>query len=63
MVFSQFWHVFCFVLFFNIVLHYKNVRPVSRSNQSILKEISPGCFGGTDAKAESPILWPPHAKS
>ena len=52
-----------FVLFFNIVLHYKNLRPVSRSNQSILKEISPGCFGGTDAKAESPILWPPHAKS
>ena len=25
-----------------------------RSNQSILKEISPGC---------SPVLWPPHAKS
>ena len=20
-------------------------------------------FGGTDAKAETPILWPPHAKS
>ena len=31
-----------------------------RSNQSILKEISPG---RTDAKAETPILWPPHAKS
>ena len=29
-----------------------------RSNQSILKEISPG---RTDA--EAPILWPPHAKS
>ena len=28
-----------------------------RSNQSILKEISP------DAKAETPVLWPPHAKS
>ena len=28
-----------------------------RSNQSILKEISP------DAKAETPILWPPHEKS
>ena len=28
-----------------------------RSNQSILKEISPGCsFGRTDAKAETPIL-------
>ena len=35
-----------------------------RSNQSILKEISPGCsFGRTDTEAETPILWPPHAKS
>ena len=35
-----------------------------RPNQSILKEISPGVFfGRTDAKAETPVLWPPHAKS
>ena len=35
-----------------------------RSNQSILKEISPGnFFGRNDAKAEIPVLWPPHAKS
>ena len=35
-----------------------------RSNKSILKEISPGCsFGRTNAKAETPVLWPPHAKS
>ena len=34
-----------------------------RSNQSILKEISPGIFGGNDAKAETPVLWPPHVKS
>ena len=34
-----------------------------RSNQSILKEISPVFFGRTDAKAETPVLWPPHAKS
>ena len=34
-----------------------------RSNQSILKEISPGCFGRNDAKDETPVLWPPHAKS
>ena len=34
-----------------------------RSNQSILK-ISPWVFfGRTDAKAETPILWPPHVKS
>ena len=35
-----------------------------RFNQSILKEISPGCsFGRTDAKAETPILWLLHVKS
>ena len=36
-----------------------------RSNQSILKEISPGCsfIGKTDVEAETPILWPPDAKS
>ena len=34
-----------------------------RSNQSILKDISPGIFGRNDAKAETPVLWPPHAKS
>ena len=35
-----------------------------RSNQSLLKEISPGCFiGRTDAEAETPILWPPDEKS
>ena len=37
-----------------------------RSNQSILKEISPGIwdfFGRNDAKAETPVLWPPHANS
>ena len=34
-----------------------------RSNQSILKEISPGFIGRTDAKAETPVLWPPHEKS
>ena len=34
-----------------------------RSNQSILKEISPGCsLEGLDAEAETPILWPPDAK-
>ena len=38
--------------------------PARRSKQSILKEISPGCsFGRTDVEAETPILWPPHAKS
>ena len=35
-----------------------------RSNLSILKEISPRCsLKGIDAEAETPVLWPPHAKS
>ena len=35
-----------------------------RSNQSILKEISPGCsLEGLMLKLKIPILWPPHAKS
>ena len=35
-----------------------------RTNQSILKEISPGCsLEGLMAEAETPILWPPDAKS
>ena len=36
-----------------------------RSNPSILKEISPGCsfIERADVEAETPILWPPHAKS
>ena len=34
-----------------------------RSNQSILKEISWVFIGRTDAVAETPILWPPHANS
>ena len=35
-----------------------------RSKQSILKEISPGCsLEGMMLKAETPVLWPPHAKS
>ena len=41
-----------------------------RSNQSILKEIQPvllkkmrSVIGRTDAKVETTILWPPHAKS
>ena len=35
-----------------------------RSNQSILKEISPECsLEGLNVEAETPALWPPHAKS
>ena len=35
-----------------------------RSNQSILKQISPGCsLEKTNVEAETPILWPPDEKS
>ena len=34
-----------------------------RSNQPILKETSSGCSLEGHAEAETPILWPPHAKS
>ena len=34
-----------------------------RSNQSILPDQPWDFFGRNDAKAETPVLWPPHAKS
>ena len=34
-----------------------------RSNQSILKEISPEYTGRTHAETETPVLWPPDAKN
>ena len=34
-----------------------------RSNQSVLKEISPEYSLETDAEAEAPILWPPDVKN
>ena len=39
-------------------------QTAKRLNQSILKENQPRIFiRRTDAKAETPVLWPPHAKS
>ena len=34
-----------------------------RSNQSILKEMSPECSFKTDAEAETPMLWAPDVKN
>ena len=34
-------------------------KTAKRSNQSILKENTPGFIGRTDVEAETPILWPP----
>ena len=34
-----------------------------RSNQSSEGDQPWDFFGGNDAKAETPVLWPPHAKS
>ena len=36
---------------------------IRRSNQSILKEISPEYIGMTDVEAETPILRPPDVKN
>ena len=36
---------------------------VRRSNQSILKIKPWGFFRKNDVEAETPVLWPPHAKS
>ena len=36
---------------------------VRKSNQSILKEISPELIGRTDSEAETPIIWPPDTKN
>ena len=39
-------------------LNYKEIQPVhSKGNQSLV------FFGRTDVEAETPILWPPYAKS
>ena len=43
---------------FSRVLDCKEIQPVhSKGNQSWV------FFGRNDAKAETPVLWPPHAKS
>ena len=53
--------------FWTVVLEKTFESPLDckRSNQSILKEIDQSWvfIGMTDAEAETPILWPPHAKS
>ena len=48
----------CWRRLFESPLDYKEIQPVhSKGNQSWV------FFGRNDAKAETPILWPPHAKS
>ena len=49
--------------FWTVVLEKTLESPLDckRSNQSILKEISPGC--SLEVEAETPIVWPPDAKS
>ena len=53
--------------FWTVVLEKTHLRvpwTARRSNQSILKEISPGCsLEGLMLKLKLPILWPPHVKS
>ena len=43
---------------------WRRLLTARRSNQSILKEISPGCsLEGLMLKLKLPILWPPYAES
>jgi len=39
-------------------LDYKEIQPVHSERDQPWD-----FFGGNDAKAETPVLWPPHAKS
>ena len=39
-------------------LDYKEIQPVHSEGDQPWDS-----FGGNDAKAETPVLWPPHAKS
>ena len=48
----------------NLIMPTESPLDCKEISQSILKEISPGDFlGRNDAKAETPVLWSPHAKS
>ena len=50
--------LWCWRRLLRVPLDYKEVQPVhSKGDQSWV------FIGRTDAKAETPILWPPHAKS
>ena len=51
--------------FWTVVLEKTLESPLDcKEIQSILKEISPGIsLEGNDAEAETPVLWPPNAKS
>ena len=50
-------------MYYSCQLYYDILKTARRSNQSILKEISPGCsLEGIMLKVK-PGLWPPHAKS
>ena len=50
-------------MYYSCQLYYDILKTARRSNQSILKEISPGCsLEGMMLKVKV-VLWPPHAKS
>ena len=66
--------LFCFFIFFKFYFIFKLYIIVEKTLESPLdcKEIQPVhpkgdqswvFIGRTDAKAETPVLWPPHVKS
>ena len=63
---------FCFVLFFTFLVYFYVVLEKTLESPLDCKEIPPvhsegdqpwDFFGRNDAKAETPVLWPPDAKS
>ena len=61
-------------LFESVLVRWMKLEPIIQSEESPLdcKDIQPvhsegdqpwDFFGRNDAKAETPVLWPPHAKS
>ena len=44
-------------------MHFSDLTNVKDFSQSILKEIALGFLWRNDTKAETPVLWSPHAKS
>ena len=54
---SDAFELWCWRRLLKSPLECKEIQPVHSGDQPW------DFFGGTDAKAEAPVLWPPHAKS
>ena len=48
---------------FTFTFHFHALEKKMATHSSVLAWRIPGIFGRNDAKAETPVLWPPHVKS